>query len=112
MELRTADIQAAHEAVSARLLGTDTLDAAVSSGNYAILKKTSLSHSEKRAIESALINYSQQMGQFSSQTARLDDALGRRGFAGWASAASIIDAWTSSVRQLSADLQTILRKSG
>ncbi len=112
IELRTADIQAAHEAVSTRLLGTDTPDAAVPSGNFAILKKPSLSHSEKRAIESALINFSQQMGQFSSQTAQLNDALARREFAGWASAASIIDAWTNSMRQLSTDLQTVLRKAG
>lgn len=111
IEMKTADVQAAHEAVSTRLLGTGTPTAAVTAGNFAIVKKPSLSHSEKRAIESALINYSQQMGQFSSQTAQLNDALARREFAGWASAASIIDAWTSSIRQLSADLQTILGKA-
>jgi hypothetical protein len=111
IELKTADVQAAHEAVSARLLGTGTPAAAVPAGNFVILKKPSLSHSEKRAIESALINYSQQMGQFSSQTGQLNDALARREFAAWASAASVIDGWASSMRQLSTDLQAILGKA-
>ena len=111
IELKTADLQAAHEAVSARLVGTDTMAAPMPSGSFAILKKPSLSQSEKRAIESALINYCQQMGQFSSQTAQFENALARRESAGWASAASVIDAWISSMRQLSADLQTVLSKA-
>ncbi len=112
IELKMADVQAAHEAVSARLGGTNTPPAAVAAKGVTILKKPSLSQGEKKAIESALINYSQQMGQFSSQMTQFKNALARREFAGWASAASIIDGWISSMRQLSTDLETMLRKAG
>ena len=112
IELKTADVQAAHEAVSARLAGANTPAAAMAASNFAILKKPSLSQTEKRAIESALVCYSQQMGRFSSQAAQLNSALARHEFAGWTSAASIIDGWISGMRQLSTDLGTLLEKSG
>ncbi len=38
IELKTADVQAAHEAVSAKLLGTDSPANTAAAGSFAILK--------------------------------------------------------------------------
>lgn len=112
LELKTADTQAAHEAVSEGLIGTNAVPSAVPAGGFAILKKPSLHHSEKRFIESALVTYSQQMGQFPSEKAQLKDALQRGELAGCTSATSIIDSWLSSMRHLSTDLKKVLGRTG
>ena len=112
LSLKIPAAQEAHEAVSERLAGTNAPNLSHLNKGSALWKKPFLQDSEKKAIESATVNYFQQMGQFSSQIPEVRGALERRELAGRLSAASVVDKWVSSMRQLSTDLKTILKKAG
>jgi len=112
LSLKIPAAQEAHEAVSERLAGTHSPTASHLNKGSALWKKPFLQDSEKKAIESAAVNYFQQMAQFPSQIPEVRGALEQRELAGRLSAASVVDKWLSSMRQLSTDLKTILKKAG
>ena len=112
LSLKITAAQEAHEAVSEKLAGTNAPTLSHLNKGSALWKKPFLQDSEKKAIESATVNYFQQMGQFASQIPEVRGALERRELTGRLSAASVVDGWVSSMRKLSADLKTILKKAG